>query len=353
MIKVPKIKLFLTFDHELPLGGVRTSWDDALFQPTQKLLDLAEQLDIKVTLFTDVLCAIRFKDWDYAYFYKPYLQQIQTAFNNGHDVQLHLHPHWLTSDYEDGKFIPSNDYSLTDFHSEKAGFDIQKIIQLGVQFLKESIHNPDYCCNAFRAGGYNLGDEVSRPVILHELHRNGIKYDSSIAKGYYFNSEISEVDYRRMPQECNWYLSSNDILNKEDNSSLLEIPIASIPKSPFEIPTFFKMKKYAFRAPLERGFQIHDGKPGSIKNKIKAFLSSRMLGFDNYTYEYSYLLKILDYNIKKYNNEETIMLCAVGHPKTMSNYAYDMMSHFVLNAQKKYPEIEFLTYRNLINNASR
>lgn len=345
----PKIKLFLTFDHELPLGGVKTTWEDALFEPTRQLFDIAHELNVPVTLFTDVLCGIRFREWDKTSFYEPYIKQLLEAINRNHDVQLHLHPHWLTSNFEGKKFLPSNDYTLSDFVLPKGSFTVESIITEGVNFLNEHIkpHFPEYRCLAFRAGGYNLGHPDSRELILRELYSHGIRYDSSIAKGYYFSSGISEVDYRNVPKDSTWHLPFNGNFKNKGDSGILEIPIASIPKSLFEVPTLFKMKKYAYRAPLGRGYQIHEGKPGSVRNKVKAFMSTRMLGFDNYTYDFKYLLKILDYNITKYRNEDLIMLSIVGHPKTMGDYAWDMMRFFVKNVRTKYPQAEFTTFSAL------
>lgn len=345
----PKLSLFLTFDHELPLGGVKTSWNDALFTPTNELFAVASELDVPVTLFTDVLCGIRFKEWDEEGFYKPYAEQLNKATSLGHDVQLHLHPHWLTSGFEGKRFIPSNDYSLSDFLNNTEGNDINSIVSRGTQFLNETLkpYHPDYQCNAFRAGGYNLGDQVSRPTILKSLYDNGIRYDSSIAKGYYFSSGISVVDYSNMPEKANWYLSQNGDLSMNSSSGILEVPIASIPKSLFEVPTLFKMKKYAHRAPLGRGYQIHESTPGSFKNKLRAFMSTRMLGFDNYTYNPEYLIKILDHNVRKYKNEENVMLSIVGHPKTMGNYAWDMMRYFVDTVRIKYPDSVFTTFTHI------
>lgn len=349
MKKHPKLTLFLTFDHELPLGGVKTSWDDALFEPTNELFKVASELDVPITLFTDVLCGIRFREWDEEGFYKPYVAQLIKAVTAGHDVQLHLHPHWLTSGFEGKRFIPSNDYSLSDFMENRDGNDVDSIISKGIEFLNENIKPsyPAYHCNAFRAGGYNLGDSHSRSSILRSLYNNGILYDSSIAKGYYFSSGISVVDYSRTPGKANWHLSADGDISKDSGSGILEIPIASIPKSVFEVPTLFKMKKYAYRAPLGRGYQIHEGKPGNLKNKLRSFISTRMLGFDNYTYEPEYLIRILDYNVRKYKNEENVMLSIVGHPKTMGNYAWDMMRYFVKTVRTKYPDAVFTTFTQL------
>ena len=114
-----RLKIFITFDHELPLGGLNTNYQEAMFGPTLKVLELAEELKVNVTLFTDVLCAFRYREWDNEGFYKPYIEQLNRALLKEHDIQLHLHPHWLTSDYKNGVFIPSNDFMLSDFKNNR------------------------------------------------------------------------------------------------------------------------------------------------------------------------------------------------------------------------------------------
>ena len=100
-----KLKILLSFDHELSLGGVQ-SYSKNLFEPTDRLVRVANDLDVKITLFTDVMCAIRFEEWDADGFSRHYRQQIGRVIQDGHDVQLHLHPHWIDSEYRDGTFIP-------------------------------------------------------------------------------------------------------------------------------------------------------------------------------------------------------------------------------------------------------
>jgi hypothetical protein len=344
-----KLKLFLTFDHELPLGGVKSDWNDALFEPTEKLFKLAEKLDVPVVLFTDVLCAVRFQEWDYEGFYLPYIDQIRKAVGGNHDVQLHLHPHWLTSDYENKCFLPSNDFSLSDFSGNEKDHNIESIVKSGIDFLTDNIKSvyTDYNCLAFRAGGYNLGLKSDTGRILTALNKNGILYDSSISKGYYFKSGISEVDFSGMPEQPNWYMDLSGDLSRVIEKGILEIPIASIPKSPFEVPTMFKMKKYAHRAPQNRGYQIHEGKPAGYAHKFKQLFSTRMLGFDNYTLSHEYLMKILDFNVRKYKKYDEVLLSVSGHPKSMGPYSFELMQRFVENVRKKYPDTEFLTFSDL------
>jgi hypothetical protein len=344
-----KLNILLTFDHELPLGGVRSDWEEALFEPTQRLFRLSENIEVPVTLFTDVLCAIRFRDWDYEGFYKPNMNQLKEALTLHHDVQLHLHPHWLTSSYKDKRFIPSGDFSLSDFAGTDKTQNIESIVDLGAEFLNTNLKQefPDYRCNAFRAGGYNLGNRDDRGRIFKALYNNGILYDSSISKGYYFKSGISEVDFRGMPSLPNWYLNFNGNLASTAEQGIIEIPIASIPKSVFEVPTSFKIKKYAFRAPQNRGYQIHEGKPGGYRHKFVQLFSSRMLGFDNFTYSHQYLMKILDYNVRKYKDYKEVFLSVSGHPKSMGDYSFELMKNFVENVRKKYPDASFTTFSKL------
>ncbi|HOY30410.1 MAG TPA: hypothetical protein PKW80_00895 [Bacteroidales bacterium] len=342
-----KCKLFLTFDHELPLGGLKTSYHEALFRPTKKLLEIATGLGVPLTLFTDVLCAYQFSDWDKNDFFQPYKDQLYQALHNNHDVQLHLHPHWLTSVFEGNTYQPSGDFMLSDFKVHPV-WDIRKIVSHGRHFLTELCAGvqKDYRCVAYRAGGYNL--EPGSDQIFQSLLENGICYDSSICKGYRFGSALSDVDFTGMPASPNWFIGPEGDFRKENNAGILEIPIAGILKTIFELPTRFKINKMAPRAPADHGCQVHRGKPAGMKKRIGQLCSSRMLSFDNYTLSAAYLMKILEYNLHKYRMYDEVMLCAIGHPKTMGDYSMRMFVDFVKKVQEKHPDqVQFVTYRQL------
>ena len=341
-----ELKLLLTFDHELPLGGVRTSYKEAMFDPTYRLFELADTLEVPVVLFTDVLCGIRYKEWDNSSFYRPYVKQLQDAILKHHDVQLHLHPHWLTTSFENNSFLPSGDFRLADFKANKT-YSIDNIIKKGVGFLKEVCMeaNQDYRCIAFRAGGFNI--EKATPEIITSLYKNGIRFDSSIVKGYYFRSGLSEVNCLNMPAAPNWFIGLDGNVRKEAKHGIFEVPVASIPKTPFEMPTRFKLKKLSRRAPRDHGFQIHEGNLTDLKSKIKMMFSARMLSFDNYTLSIDYLMKILEYNVRKYRKNNTAILSIIGHPKSMGDYSFFLMESFVKKVRQKYPEVEFTTFSKL------
>lgn len=342
------VKLFLTFDHELPLGGLNCSYKEALFDPTNKVMEIADRHGVRVTFFSDILCACKYKTWDYTGFYLPYQKQLQQAVTNQHDVQLHIHPHWLTSTYNAGVFTPSNDFGLSHFRENTTFGGIPGIIKQAVDEMTDICRAADetYQCIAFRAGGYNIYPETKQ--IFEALYAHGIRYDSSMAKGYYFRSGISEIDYSNLPDSPNWIVDpQNYHLVLSHKEGLLEVPIATIPKTPFELPTRFKMKKYAFRAVENRGRMIHEEDGVGLSSKIRMLFSARMLSFDNHTLSLEYLMRILRYNINSYKHSDEVLLSVISHPKSMGAYAFELMDEFISTVKSTYPEVEFVTFSQL------
>jgi len=344
------IDIVLSFDYELPLCGITKSYNHSLFDPTDKLLETADKLKVPIVLFADILSYIKFKEQGYSEYCVPFEKQIIKALQKGHDVQLHIHPHWLESNITKNDFVPSDKFKLSDFVKNKYPNNIDGIVELGMKAIKELCKNvySGYKCIAYRAGGYNLFPETS--TILKVLYNNGIRIDSSISRGYYFKSDSSFVDYSSVPDLPNWYLPLNGNLKEADNNEngLLEIPIASKPKGIFEMPTKFKLKKYEDRTVENRGSMVHTNENTGIHDKLKQLLSSRMLTVDNHTYDIDYLIKILDYNVQRFIRFDKLIFSLIGHPKSMGPYHLYLLTEFVNAAKKKYgTKIRFVTYRHI------
>lgn len=325
------ITILLTFDYELPLGGVAQSYQDSLFDPTQELFQVAQQLEVPIVLFADILSYVQFDQQGFPAFANPFKAQIQQALQLGHDVQLHLHPHWLNTQIHEDHFEPDARFALGNYSDA----EIESFIALGVESLTQMGREvlPSYKCLAYRAGGYNL--TLKKEVILPLLEQNGIRFDSSMAHGYYFWSELSKVDYRKLPNQGNWLL---------DQTQILEIPIATKPKSLFEIPTSLKLKKYGYRA-VHRGKMIHENSAIPFIEKWNMMGSSRMLTVDNFTYSSAYLNSILAHHLSKYHHSENITLALIGHPKAMGPYSLELLSQFVRDTKEKHGSlVRFATF---------
>ncbi len=343
------INIFLTFDYELPLGGIVKSFDHSLFDPAGKLLKVLKRIDVKAVFFVDILSWLRFKYLGVTDYTNPFEIQVSEIIKQGHEIALHLHPHWIESNYENGKIIPSSKFKLSDFAGDTCKNSIENIIETGTKHITELCRRTDgsFRCIAYRAGGYNLFPETKR--ILNALHANGILIDSSISRGYFFRSNTSIVDYRKLPEKPNWFLSSDGVFEKENNTDefIYEIPIASKPKGMFEIPTALKMKFYKNRAVEYRGSMIHSNEKVTKSDKIKQLFSARMLTVDNHTLSTKYLIKILDYNINRFKDFDEISLSLIGHPKSMGNYHYNLLADFIKTAKNKYGNLlQFTTMKD-------
>ncbi len=341
-----KIKLFLTFDYELPLGGIKESYEHSLFKPTKLLIKVLKEINVNAVFFIDILSLKMFQSWGVPVYSEPFIEQVKELSRLNHDIQLHLHPHWLESRFQKNQVIQSPKYKLGDFHNDSSTYTIDNIVEMGINQLRsicQDIKN-DYKCIAYRAGGYNFYPYTKE--IWESLYRHGIRIDSSISPGYFFRSNVSTVDYRIVPKKSYWSLSRDGSFKTEGKKDdfILEIPIASKPKGLFEMPTAFKLKKYEHRAVEDRGRMIHSSEEVSSLDKIRQLFSSRMLTIDNHTFEPDYLLKILDYNIRKSKSTD-IMLSLIGHPKSLDSYHYSLLTDFVDMVKAKYGEdVEFCTF---------
>ena len=338
-----RINLLLTFDYELPLGGWTVSPEAALIEPTRQILALCEKLQVRAVFFIDVLSFIRFKGLENNSFEQSVRNQLVEIVEKGHDIQLHLHPHWFTSYLDNEVYSPSNNFKLADFGEQ----EITDMVVQGIDYLNEIAKqvNPDYQCLAFRAGGFNLEDS---PLIFRVLSQNGIVIDSSLCHDYYFASDISTVDFRKLPNQSNWFFNHGKY-EVPTTSGIYEIPIAGKKKSVFEAPTFIKAKLYKNRIPENRGKIIHLAHKLSFRHKLRKVFSSRMLSFDNYTYSTRFLIRILNDNIKRFHRQEEINLAIISHPKSMDWYNYQLMEDFIVSVKNCYgSQIAFTTFQEFV-----
>jgi hypothetical protein len=345
-----RITILLSFDHELPLGGT-PSYSEDLFAPTKEVLMAAQRMDVPITLFTDVLCADRFKEWDPIGFFEPYVSQIGEAINLGNDVQLHIHPHWVDSVYRGGSFVPSRSFTLSHFVKGASSQKIGEIVARAKLFL-ESIcrsFNDNYKCIAYRAGGYNLSPATSD--ILSALFGNGIRIDSSIAKGYHFESTISKVDYRTVPDSPNWYIPLTGPVNQTASSGLYEIPIVSKPRTALNnLPFLVKRVIYRGRGHKLRGWGIHERGNTTIVSKLSRLFpqSAWLLSFDEYTTSVRDLMSIVEHHVRLHPKADWIIGSATSHPKSMGKYSRTLMERFVEKMRDTYTDhVQFSTYRQI------
>jgi len=233
--KTGRIYLLFTADYELYFGQNYLSEREVLIEPTEQILRAFEEEGIPITLFADVASVWRYRSLGVGHDYVPLFEdQLQRAIRQGHDVQLHLHPHWLTSEFDGHRWqMDESKFKLSDIGYGKGQdrFTAEELIIQGKGYLEDLLRpvDPLYKCVAFRAGGFGIQPEDK--ALIRSLLSVGFKIDSSIAPGLFFKSNVNEIDFRRIPSKLNYRMGTRYGIYKEEKTGIFEIPIAAYPES--------------------------------------------------------------------------------------------------------------------------
>ncbi|MBF0627602.1 MAG: hypothetical protein HQL91_05200 [Magnetococcales bacterium] len=229
---IPMIHLLYSADYELYLGSLAQPEAAVLLAPTAQLLATCEKIGIPLTLFADVACLWRYRELNRHPFPDQAEAQLVAAIRQGHDVQTHLHPHWITTRFDGARFhFDPKDYRIGTISPdpEACGRLARIWLQRATDHLTTLLtpHAPDYRCLAFRAGGYGL--QPHEGVLLQALYATGYRIDSSIVPGARFATPVQEVDFTAVPALGNYWLAPATGLATPapQGTGLFEIPIAA------------------------------------------------------------------------------------------------------------------------------
>ena len=169
------MNILITLDYEL-FYDKNPNLENSIINPTNEILKIVDPLNVKLILFVDVgylKCLEKHKS-EFPELEKDYqliTLQLKELCDNGHEVQLHIHPHWEDS-YYDGKewYFDLTRYKLTNFSKEEIHNIVTEYTEILHRITQQKL-------TAFRAGGWS-----AQPfeVIGDALHKNGILYDTSV-----------------------------------------------------------------------------------------------------------------------------------------------------------------------------
>lgn len=322
-----KMKILLTLDYELFLGSKTGTVKECLIEPMKAFLEGTEKYGAKFTIFVDATYLYKLKEYasEYSQLYTEYTlitQHLQNLQQRGHEIQLHIHPHWFYSNF-DGKAwkLDHDHYKLCDFPIEKAEILFLKSKQLLDEIIgKKTI--------AFRAGGFS----TQPTVILKQLfNKAGIKIDSSVCPETYYNSPQQKYNYTHCPNKTMWYFY-NDICREDINKHFLEIPITM-----YSISPLFYWKLVATRL-LKLSKHMTIGNGNSVKTTSESIyqrLTRKTLGMATIDGFKSSILKDI-YKYHKSKNNTTF--CIIGHPKLATPYSINKLSDFCQYVKKQNDE---------------
>ena len=344
--------LVLTLDYELYGDGSGDVFEH-IIEPTDKILNIANQYNIKLTIFFEVVEYWKLKEeWNkgnkMGYANNPITaieRQLRQAYIDGHDIQLHIHPQWVDAYWGNNKWnVNYNEWRLGNF-CRTGEMSLIALMQKGKETIEELIKPVDhsYQCIALRAGGYNIQPSDK---IIAAMNNVGLSVDSSIYPGGKEDSNLSNYDYRGISADCGLWRTGCR-LEEEGDSNIYELPVTAYPiirwrkyMSKERIKAIFKNIKSA-----KSSFSVktnNSNKQSRLFSKITYFFETEWQTWDYCLFDKSMHKKFFSYAAKTQNRDIFVL---VGHPKGFSNE-----KNFRAFINMVPQDFDFKSLSNLFNN---
>jgi hypothetical protein len=316
------MRTLLTLDYEVFFGRDTGSVARSILEPTAALLAVARRHGAKLVFFVDAGFILRLraemhKSAHLAAEHDALCRQVEALAAEGHEIQLHIHPHWEDSSWgPDGWRIDVSRFALQSFPEAR----IHDIVRRYTAVLRE-LAGPD-AAYAYRAGGW-----VIQPFerIRDALLATGVTIDSTVFAGGYREGRVQPYDFRDAPAKSRWRFD-RDPLVEARGGPFLEVPIASRRLR----PDFF----WRFAAAKKLGGARHkafgDGRAipmegGDLVSKLVR-PSTSVVSMDGY--KASFLAAAAaDYRAR--GMEDFVV---IGHPKALTPYSLQRLDELLAGA---------------------
>lgn len=301
-------KILLTFDYELFLYQSGTL-DNCILKPVDKLLELFDKLNIKAVFFIDILYLKMLREAGLKSDENKFCKSIYKLIEKNHQVELHLHPHWLDATYDQDQKewnLSKNDrYRLQSLSTKK----LEEVFTEGYNLLTDVCKqkNKNYKITSYRAGGLCIQPfDMLEPL----FKKFDIKIDSSVASELKSESKAHFYDFTKAPKQAIYKFSSDPtVLDK--NGQFIEIPIFSYRKTLIN-----KISGKLFSTSYKKNEIFGDGKAVVPQNNVRSSIFSRFKSdFYMYSLDGEYDKDLLLRKIKKEKNE---IITLIAHPKLLS-----------------------------------
>lgn len=320
------MKVHISFDYELFFGSNSGSAKKCILEPTQQLINIASKNNIPFIFFVDAGYLVQLKknlsnslcksDYDLV------SSQIKQLHALGHQIGLHVHPHWEDCTFINNEWnINTNRYKLASF----AESEVEHIITSYHQAIIEIIGEP---CEVYRAGGWCI---QPFEAIKKALIKNNIFIDSSVYYKGFHNSEAHSYNFLTAQNKSSWHFNS-DPCTEELNGNFKEIAI-SYDKIPprFYWNLYFKMKTNpTLYKPIGDGNWLVDK-----KSIYKHFYTPT----NHFACADGYFASRLTSILKKLESEKKASMMVLSHPKSMASYSFTALDNFIKLALKKGHEV--------------
>jgi peptidoglycan/xylan/chitin deacetylase (PgdA/CDA1 family) len=351
----PRIRLLVTFDYEIFHGRNFGSDEEVLFRPTDEIFALCAELGIPAVFFPDVCSVWAHRDSGSLAYADRFEQQMREAVRRGHDVQLHLHPHWLFTSFRDGEWRLATDrIRMAELGFDDSAYATPTLLRRGVAYLEDLLRaeDPDYRCIAFRAAALAL--QPGEREVLRALLDAGLVIDSTVVKGVHSTTDTYLIDYRSVPAAANWYMHPRTGIGVAAPEGVLEIPVATF-QQPLGRRFAFLLRRTRAVAQRRGTGMSRDARQTPLGNLWHlALMNLRYLtaspwftlSCDTKGFDLGMVLDGFDDFLHRHAADREIVVAMINHPKLMFGPQLELLRRFVEETRRRHgPELAYSTFR--------
>ena len=326
--------MILALDYEMFLGARTGTVADSLVEPCDALLETLAPFGVKATFFVDCSYLERLVELAPAHRIlqsdlDAILRHLESLARAGHELQLHLHPHWgdCTFDADSGWSVDHRRYRLHEWPRHEQ----VDMLRAGKARLEAVAAEEVF---AFRGGGWCI---QPFDAIAPALRESGIWLDSTVYPGGINQDEGRQYDFRSVPEDAYWRFSS-DPLVVDVSGEFVEVPISACTLNPL---FFLRMAWYRKVAPSaqHRSFGSGMAIPHQMGYGVRRLLGTSIspVTIDG--------LKAGELH-NAFRQQRGGVFNVMGHPKALSRYSLRALDGFLTDHRTLRP-CNFRDFRHL------
>lgn len=313
------MRTLLTLDYEVFFGPAAGTVARCMLEPTEALRAIARRHGAKLVFFVDAgflgkLAQEGAKAPALAADLAAIRRQLDGLVAEGHEIQLHVHPHWETSRWTArGWEVDTTHFTLQSFTAAA----IRDIVLRYAKALRD-IAGAD-AAFAYRAGGW-----VIQPFapIRGALLEAGVTIDSTVFAGGKRAGAVQPFDFRGAPAKSRWRFDA-DPLVEDPAGPFLEVPIASRRVG----PGFYWRLAAARKLGGARHRAFGDGRAvamegGDLVSRL-VLPSTSVVSLDGYKASF---LAAAAADHRRRGLEDFVV---IGHPKALTRYGLEALDRFL------------------------
>ena len=310
------MQIFISLDYEVFFLKPSSDIEQSLIDPTHRFHEILSKSQTKAIFFVDAgfLYALKRQSNNFEKLAKDYaaiVAQLQYLEMHGHEIALHIHPHWEDSYYDGFRWkMNLSRYKLADFKKIEAEEIFKKYFQELQSILTHQIVS-------YRAGGWCL-EPFS--YIKDAMKEAGIYIDSTVYPDGYAKTTTHNYDFRNYPKKEIWRFTSSPAI-EDKNGYFFEIPFSS-----HQLPPILYWK-VLFNKILKRIKNSDEGqgvKP-SFKEVLKKLFTKNTDPVSIDAFKSQLLLR----SFKTAEQKGQKYFCVIGHPKCFSDDTYKNLQQFL------------------------